>query len=383
MRGYWIRHRMLFTVIFSVVAAMIIGILFVYPYMNQCADAYNSQSIYKNTDIDFIVPEPSFEQVDTLSGQYGIDKLFPYFMTKTQVSVNGEARTTTVLLCDQMQNLDITMYNEERLIEKSNEEFDNPICVDWRFCYDLSANIGDTVSLSIAGKNLEYKIYAIYETNSLYDGGAIMLEMSDEQKSTIIESSKNSGYSGMYISASDYSSCRTYLTSEYRPMGRLKSREQFDSEEQYQIHYDAIMSSGYANEITDFRIREKDIEAEENPFMLFVGAGLAAVLTMAFNLIMRRRGCEKAYFTKHCIPKGQNVKQYYTLSFCMETLLFCVCYIGIICGKLYVSDEFIPVSAVDILLIIIPIVVVFVAFVNLLMNYSMLKVITKKIQTKQ
>lgn len=382
MGGYWVRHRLFLTVVLCIVTAAITGLLFAFPYVNQQANDYNSQSIYKNTDIDFIVPEPSFEQVDELTGEYGIDKVFPYILTKTEVNVNGKSRTTTVLLSDQMQNIDITMYNAERLIEKADVEYDNPILVDWQFCHDTSADIGDTVSLSIAGNVEEYNIYAIYETNSIYDGGAVLVAMSDEQKESINQSSKNNGYSGMYISASDYNACQAFLTTDYRPLGRLKDRDLFDSEEQYQVHYDAIMSSGYANEITDFRIRENGLDTKGNLLMLLIGAGLAAALMIIFNIVMGKRGCEKNYFTKHCIPKGQEVRPYYSVSFFMEMVLFCVFYAGVLVAQILFSDEFIPQTVLDAKLFIIPVAVLVAGFVNILMNYSMVTEITKRVKAK-
>lgn len=95
MRNYWIRHRLLLTVVLSGAIALIVGLLFVSPYINQRAMNYNNQSIYKNTDIDFIAPEPSFEQISELPGTNGIESVFPYYLTKSQVTVKGSSRTTT------------------------------------------------------------------------------------------------------------------------------------------------------------------------------------------------------------------------------------------------------------------------------------------------
>lgn len=382
MVGYWIRHRLFLTSILCVVTSLIIGLFFAFPYISQQANNYNSQSIYKNTDIDFIVPEPSFEQVDELVGNYGIDKVFPYFMTKIQVSVNGMLRTTNVLLSDKWKNVDVTMYNRKRLIEKSDVVYNNPILVDWQFCHDTGVNIGDTVSFTIDGIITKYRIYAIYETNSIYDGGAVLAYMSDEQKESIKQKSKNSGYSGMYISARDYSVCRSFLTIDYRPLGRLKSRELFDNEEQYQVHYDAILSSEYANEITDFRIREDNLEKKESSMMIWLGAFLSAMLVIAFNFVMVKRGCEKVYFTEHCIPKGQNVKSYYNISFFFEPALFGLFYVVVLIAKIHLSDEFIPRMVLDKKLIAIPVVVIFAEVINLIMNYFMLTKINRKAKVK-
>ena len=378
MTGYWIRHRALLSIILSAVIAVVAGLLFVFPFITQVADNYNSQSVYKNTNIDFIAPEPSFEQISELPGSNGIDKVFPFFLTKTSVTAGGKSRTTTVLLSDSFENVDITMYNGKRLIRKSGSEYDNPILVDWQFCKDTSTDIGDTVSFSIGDTTAEYKIYAIYETNSIYENGAILAQLSTEQKDAIVQKSQNNGYSGMYISASDYNACQAYLTKDYRPMGRLKDRDRFDSDEQYQVHYDAIMSSGYANEITDFRIRENSLDKKANPIMIFIGAALSAVLIIIFNVVMSKRGCEKGYFTKHCIPKGQNVKPYYSKTFLCELLCFIAAYSAIMVYKFKTSTDYIPRSALSIEIAIIPAAVVIAELIALIMNSSMIKGIIKK-----
>lgn len=383
MKGYWVRHRLLLTIILCVTSAMVVGLLFAFPHITQQASNYNAQSIYKNTDMDFIAPEPSYEQVTELQGQNGVDKVFPFYLTKTQVSVNGVSRTTTVLLSDLLQNVGITMYSEARVIEKASAEVENPIYIDWQFAKDTGAKLGDTVSFAINNETAEFQVYAIYETNTIYDGGAILAQIIAEQAAGIRNNSVNNGYSGMYISAADYSTCRTYLTTDYRPLGRLKDREAFDSDEQYKIHYDAIMSTGYANEITDFRVRETDADAENNAMMIWIGAVLAAAMAIVFNVVMRKRGCERAYFTKLCIPKGQDVKPYYKTSFIFETIAWIVMFAAVLFGAIYMSDEFIPKAVMDTRILVIPATVIVAEIICLLMNKAMIADITKKVAKKK
>lgn len=78
MSGYWVRHRLLPTLVLCVAVGLVSSLLFAFPYVNQQANTYNSQSIYKNSDVDFIAPEPSFDQVQELPGTNGIDKVFPF-----------------------------------------------------------------------------------------------------------------------------------------------------------------------------------------------------------------------------------------------------------------------------------------------------------------
>lgn len=383
MGGYWARHRLFPSLIMAIVVAALTGFLFAFPFVEQCASSYNAQSIYNNSDVDFIAPEPSFDQVKDLPGTEGISKVFPFYLTKTGVSVNGVSRTTTVLLSDQFENVDMTMYNDSRLIRKADSAVDNPIYIDWQFSHDTSAGIGDTVSFSIGGNNVDFTVSAIYETNSVYDGGAILAEISSEQKNTIAANSKSNGYSAIYISSSDYNACRTYLKTDYRPLGRLRDRSQFDNDEQYMIHYDAIMSSGYANEITDFRVKENNLDTARNPLMIIIGAVFAAVSVLALNFIMSRRGGEKGYFTKFCIPKGQNVRPYYTISFWFEIFSFLILYAGSIYIRVITANEYLPHGVFGVLLALIPVAYVVAEVAALGLNNSMIAVITTKVRKEE
>lgn len=372
MINYWVRHRLLYTLIASILLAVIISLLFVYPYFEQRAANYNSQSLYKNTDIDFIVPEPSYTQVHDLPGTHGIESVFPFYLTKAPVSVNGKtARTTTILITDQKQNLDNSMYNHNRLIQQSGLSVDNPILVDWQFCKETGAKVGDTVSFEIGTVTKEYKVIAVYETNALYDGGALLVQVPDDQMVSIQQGSQNSGYSGMYVSAEDYDVCRQYLIADYRPLGRLRAREQFTDSDQYQIHFDAIMSSGFANEITDFRIRENELEKNVSSLSIWLGALLTIAIIVAFNVIMSNRGCEKAYFTKHSIPNGQDVKPYYIASFIAEIVISVIVYAVVMLFRISSASIFIPRSVLNFNLILFPISVLVAELICLmLINHS-------------
>jgi len=362
------------------VLAFATAFLFVTPYITQRANRYNSQSVYKNSEMDFIAPEPSFEQVNDLPGTHGIDKIFPFFLTKTQVSVNGDQRSTTVLLSDKFDNVDITMYNPNRLIEESSAEYSNPILVDWKFCHDTSARLGDKVTMTIGGESIEYTISAIYETNSVYDNGAILAPISEAQKNQISEQSSNNGYSGMYLTADNYEECQKYLTEEYRPLGRLKDRSQFDSDEQYQVHYDAIMSSGYANEITDFRVLESNVTTKGNSLLIWIGAVVSIMALVAFNIVMANRGEEKVYFRKNRIPKGQAVQSYYSISFFFETIVCIALYAAFLVLKIKLTNEYISIHAFNVLIAIVPIAVIASELICRQMNSSMVSRITREVE---
>ena len=85
---------------------------------------------------------------------------------------------------------------------------------------------------------------------------------------------------------------------------------------------------------------------------------------------MAKRGQEEAYFTKHCIPRGQNVKPYYTISFIAESLLSIGLFFAIIVIRKNSSGEFIARTFGDAKVIIIPAAMIVAELVCLYLNTS-------------
>ena len=117
--------------------------------------------------------------------------------------------------------------------------------------------------------------------------------------------------------------------------------------------------------------------------MVWIGAALAAGIAIAFNIMMRKRGCERAYFTKICIPKGQNVKPYYSTAFAVETIVWLAAFAATIFVAVYTSNQFIPAAALDIRILAIPAAAIVAEIVCLIMNNSMIADITKKVDKKK
>lgn len=88
--------------------------------------------------------------------------------------------------------------------------------------------------------------------------------------------------------------------------------------------------------------------------MVWLGAVIAAAALLVFNLIMSKRGCEKVYFRKHCLPKGQDVKSYYSISFVLELLLSVVLFSALLFLRINLSKEYIPGSAIGFKIAIVP-----------------------------
>ena len=317
---YWIKNRAILDLIVPCVLVLLVVFAFIAPMFDGIGEATLMQSIYKNEKLDFDIPSPSFEQIEQLENESFIESVFPYYYTEIDLSVNGKTRETNLFFSDAMDKLDQTMYCDFRLIEKSNADFENPILVDYQFVKDTGASLGDTVSLTLGVTEIDFQIAAIYETNTYYDGGAVMAYWGGSQKEAIMALSPNLTYSGAYVCASQQSQCKHYFETQYKPYGRLRDRSEFATQESYDIHYDAFMSASYANEITDFSVQAKDAisRAEDkinavNTNMLYA-CGVSLGVMLIFNLLLWVRGSERVYFAKRKVRGAGNVVVYYLAS---------------------------------------------------------------------
>lgn len=330
MLKYWIKNRLLCDLAISIVLILLVAFFSILPIFNNAGESALAQSLYKNDKLNFDVPSPSYEQIAELENKEFIESVFPYFYTEVTFSINGANHQSRLFLSDSFNKLEQTMYCKERLIKKADKEYDNPLLVDYKFIKDTGLDLGSLVEISFGSSKVEFKIAAIYETNTYYDGGALMAKWEDLQKDLITAMSQKVVYSGAYIYATDYQQCKNYLEKEYKPYGRLRSESEFATHEAYVTHYEAFMAANYANEITDFTIKKQDVTTsikkyDQNVTMYTV---IACVILLAFPLIVNFllwfRGSERKYFIQQKLKGSKNIGFYYIMSILMQTVLLLI-----------------------------------------------------------
>lgn len=324
---YWAKNRILFDILLPIILVVVAVFAFIVPMFINLGEARLNTSLYENEKLNFDIPSPSYDQVSLLENETFIESVFPYFYTKVNLYVDGKARQTNLFFSDAFDKLDQTMYCKSRLIETAKQDFSNPILVDYQFVQDTGVKIGSTISVSFGTDKIDFQVYAIYETNVYYDGGAVMAKWEGSQKEAIMALSPRLVYSGAYVQATDYQQCKNYFEKEYKPYGRLKDRSDFDTQEAYDIHYNAFMSANYANEITDFSDRGQEAfataKSKKNIANLYTILPhiIMAVVLIVYNLFMWFRKSERGYFSKRKVSGGGNAVVYYLISIFVQAVL--------------------------------------------------------------
>ena len=289
---------------------LINGFIFMLPYINYKSKKYAYTDFYNNFNIDFDIPSPSKNQINELRNLDFVEKVIPYYYANLTLNY-GKNIDSNILFFDSLEDIEY-IYNDNRLINKADKT-DNFIYVDYYFIKDSKAKLNDTLKTSINGVEIKFNINGIYKENLYYNNGA---EASIWKKEYL---NRNIEYSGAFIKAKDINLCRNYLSKEYKPLGRLKSRDNFDTEESYNIHIKAILSGNYANEITDFNLKsESDINFIESGYISNIiryalGIFLVFIIIILINNYFLSKN--KDYFYNRLImgEKLQNIKNSYFL----------------------------------------------------------------------
>lgn len=309
----WKNHYLLICTIIIVAISSIGSFAFVRTNIFQAQEKYEFESIYVNTAIDFIIPSPSYTQVAEIQDEAnGIEVVKPYYETSTPVMINGQTCKGTTLIFPNTENLDVTPYGNDRIIHASSDVQPGTAIVDKLFADMNNCSLGATLSIQIDGKNYEFPVAGISENNTYYSEGSVALFLTETDANTFEVNGIK--YSAAYIKASDFSKCKTYLTSEYKPLGRLKGKEDFSSEDTYNEHLQNFTEADWSKEITNCVENYTTLSVKyQNVDSTIIGNSIiyAVVTLLAFtiiNIAMLKNDGLKGYFRVYII-KGNGKKE--------------------------------------------------------------------------
>lgn len=323
---YWIKNRFIFDAVIAIAMALLFCFAFVYLSNNTYNKVKEENSIYVNSEIDYQVPNPSIEQLSEIKNQAFVDDVFGYYLTKTSVTGNNSAKVN-IIMSDTMSSLPFTMYNEKNKIESvEKNKITKYAFIDKIAADSLKVSAGDNITFFIAGNPLTFCVSTIYCANPLFKEGSIVLEFTGEIRDIYNANVSSNGYSAAFIKAFSISECSNYLI-DYKPLGRLKERSEFETAEAYNTYNNAILSGNYSNEITNFRDNRinanREIDSVKNHLivMTYAGVAIVSIALIVFALILRNRKSEKNYF-KNVLKNKKSTALYRTCSAIFGLVLF-------------------------------------------------------------
>ena len=251
-------------------------------YKADINDLYNIEK----TEVDYIIPAPSKEQVREIADLQSVEVVVPYLYR----SVKYNGISTNLYILESEQSLDHTMFAEDLLIKKTGKEVANPLYISDDFAAAAKLSLGNSIPLMIEGKEIDFHVDSIYKSDHRNVGGSIYAIMQDVLSAAINEKYGESyRYSGAFICCSDSDSFNDYLKN-YVPEGDLREASEFENDELYQVYLKEHSSADYRRESTDLAALSRDIHNRNDTkrmrfnILMYVSAVLGVIVMAVFIL---------------------------------------------------------------------------------------------------
>ena len=225
------------------VAVLIAGAFFLKKYY-QINDLYN----IARTDVDFIVMAPTQSQVEEIRSQSHVESAVPYVFRTSDISINQKSVKANVVIIENEADLSKTVFSDKLLLTSSKNDLHNPIFISDEFAELTGLKTGDSFKISINGTPVEFSVKSIYKSDHRTVGGIVLAIMNDDVLSAL---GNKISYNGVYIHSNDISQTRSFFET-FIPEGDLRTREDFDSDEAYEIYLkdrQTVKSSEYITDI--------------------------------------------------------------------------------------------------------------------------------------
>lgn len=232
-----------------VLVAMVISLFIFYPQaIKNEAESRDLLSIYENTDYDYIIKNPSKEQIESFSATSSINKVVPYYQTVYVFKIQGNEYEITIKSIDKSEDLRYTEFSNRRLL-KSEDFTGNCIYLDYGFAKTCNLKLGDKIGTGV----MEFTIAGFYQNYDDY------LAYTPDLKSILVD---NLLYAGVYVKVADVDSFKTDVVADYKPLATLKTRESFSDDAAYERYLSEFEAKDYSSYIVE---KDEDMaEAEES-----------------------------------------------------------------------------------------------------------------------
>ena len=250
-------HINAFDIIVALIFASVLVVSAVFlKKFEKTNDLYN----IAKTDVDFVIMAPTREQVEEMRGLSHVNSVVPYVYRTSDISINKKSISANVVIIEKEDDLPKTVFSDKLRIKTSNSDVHNPIYVSDEFSDLTGVKTGDSLQIPINGTPIDFSIKGIYRGDHRTIGGIVMAVMNDDLLTAL---GGQYGYNGAYVDSNDISQTRTFFEG-FIPEGDLRTREDFDSDEAYQIYINDRKSVKNSEYLTDIEVFLKNVSKKND-----------------------------------------------------------------------------------------------------------------------
>lgn len=223
------------SLVIAVVALLVSVLAFVSNSITDLALANDLVSIYEETDYDYILRNPSTEQIESFKTNPSIKKVVPYYQLLCEFEFGHDWFEVVLTSIDDLADINCTEFSTERLVEE--QEFDgNKIFLDYSLTSKYGIKLGDTLTYN----TLQFVVAGFYQN---YNAEIAFVP---NLKNLVSKPS----YTGVYIEVQNQAQFESGVLQSYKPLATLKDRESFTDDVAYQQYLDDFNNRDFSSYIT-------------------------------------------------------------------------------------------------------------------------------------
>ena len=212
-----------------------------------------------------------------------INDVFSCRSVFTKILSGNKKISTYFLVLDNISDLGKTMFKESRIKEKNGKFTDKSLIIDEIYAQQNKLSLGDEVTWQITSSDsVTLVVDAICYENELDEYRAAVFYLG-EQKAIIdrIKGGEPLDVSSAYIDSSDKKATDEYLRS-YKPLGMLKSPEDFELYSEYEAYLKSFNEEDYYPQIIKAENYEKANSSSANEYKSIARKSLITFLLLSF-----------------------------------------------------------------------------------------------------
>ena len=264
------------SLIVGIVSVLVSLFAFMGTAIKEQAEANDVLSIYEETGYDYIIKNPSLEQINEFKVNTSIKKAVPYYQLMYQFNLSNDVEEIVLTSIDNLEEIDHTVFAISRLLQEEVVA-GNKIYLDYGLSVKHNLKIGDTI-----GSNaMQFVVAGFYQN---YDAQlAFVPNLKNVVQSTL-------SYAGVYVEVENSTEFNTSVVQGYKPLATLKGRESFSDDAAYQAYLNDFNSRDYSAYIIDKNVGYAEAkESFDNKIgeakSSYVTAGIVASVIVLLGLI--------------------------------------------------------------------------------------------------
>ena len=239
-----------FSVVDMLMVLVLILSVFAILFFAREYEKINEKFNIAKTNVTHIIQTPSNEQIEEFKQCNDIDEIVPYYFCACKMKYSDKIFKADMFLIDTVEDLDKTLFSDELLKSSACNQGKDVVFIDKVLADKYGIASGDIVSLMCDDRTMECGVEAIYCSDGRHDAGMVMAEYSGAIKQ-FVDPDGILEYSGAYI-CSNNETATDITIKDYKPLGDLRTRDEFNSDELYQ-DYLKLRDEADSTQTTFFR----------------------------------------------------------------------------------------------------------------------------------